>query len=118
MGEFILGLAMGGVIATLVSSFMYYVVFPKDKNEINNHLPETKANVPMPEVKPCETSLDDEILRILDKHNKEILGVVKEEITKKFNDRPSDYNHRQRIELYNDVMKIIGNHICGIDKGI
>lgn len=31
MGEFILGLAIGGVIATLISSFMYYVVFPKDK---------------------------------------------------------------------------------------
>ena len=52
MGEFIIGLAIGGVIATLVSSFMYYVVFPKDKNEINNHLPETKSNVPMPECKP------------------------------------------------------------------
>ena len=116
MGEFIIGLAIGGVIATLVSSFMYYVVFPKDKNEINNHLPETKANVAMPECKPPKS----ENIPIREGHelqdytkivSVQLLEVLKAEIYNIYKDRPEGYNHRQRTELYNEVQKAIQKHI-------
>ena len=51
--------------------------------------------------------LEKEIDRILKKQSKNTLLALKDGITEKYNDRPYNYNHRQRTEFYNDVIKLI-----------
>lgn len=54
MGEFVIGLGIGAVVAGLLSSFMYFVLFYKE-DKSDHHLPETKVNIPMPELRPCKS---------------------------------------------------------------
>ena len=39
-----------------------------------------------------------------------VLDKIKAEIDAKFDDRPSNYNHQQRREFYNDVIAIIDKY--------
>ena len=66
-----------------------------------------------PQEPKSEWQQDHEILKAHSDGANEVLDKIRFDLFKLYNDRPSDYNHSQRTELFCEVIKILDKYTAG-----
>lgn len=65
---------------------------------------------PLEQEPKSEWEHDHEILKAYSDGASEVLDKIRFDLYKLYNDRPSDYNHSQRTELFCEVIKILDKY--------